>query len=311
MKKELNTENIGKLEPRSKYYKCWDDSIKNFFVRVLPSGTKTFAIYYRHNGRDCEYRLGKVGSITAKQARKLAQIKIGEIAKGVDIQAEKKASARAEKLAKTESLGAFIANEYKPYVLADPDRSTAQDTLDKLSQSFSHLFHLQMSELTPWHIEQWRKERAKQGVKAATQNRQLMALKGALSTAVELGIIDKNPIKNVKPKKVDDNPTPRYLSAAEEKRLRDALDHREQRIRQERITANSWRQVRSYKLHKDLTKDKFVDYLKPMVLLALNTGMRRGELFSLEWKNVDLNNRDIEIEGLKAKSKKNKAYSIK
>ena len=114
----------------------------------------------------------------------------------------------------------------------------------------------------------------------------------------------ENPIKNVKPKKVDDNPTPRYLSAAEEKRLRDALDHREQRIRQERITANSWRQVRSYKLHKDLNKDKFVDYLRPLVLLALNTGMRRGELFSLEWKNIELKNRNLTIEGLKAKSKK-------
>ena len=29
-------------------------------------------------------------------------------------------------------------------------------------------------------------------------------------------------------------------------------------------------------------------YLRPIVVLALNTGMRRGEILGLEWKNIDL-----------------------
>lgn len=29
-------------------------------------------------------------------------------------------------------------------------------------------------------------------------------------------------------------------------------------------------------------------YLKRIVVLAINTGMRRGEILGLEWKNVDL-----------------------
>jgi integrase len=42
-------------------------------------------------------------------------------------------------------------------------------------------------------------------------------------------------------------------------------------------------------------------YLRPAVVLALNTGMRRGELLSLEWQRVDLIHGRIRI--LKAKTK--------
>ena len=36
-------------------------------------------------------------------------------------------------------------------------------------------------------------------------------------------------------------------------------------------------------------------FLRPLVVLALNTGMRRGELLNLEWSRVDLNQRAIRI----------------
>ena len=50
--------------------------------------------------------------------------------------------------------------------------------------------------------------------------------------------------------------------------------------------------------------DGFTDYLMPMVLVALNTGMRRGELFSLDWQSVNLERAMVTVTAGNAKSRK-------
>jgi integrase len=92
------------------------------------------------------------------------------------------------------------------------------------------------------------------------------------------------------------------LSAEEETRLRQALDDREERIRRERDPANAWRRARGYELLPDLRQCAFADYLKPLVLISLHTGMRRGELFQLSWESVDLTAARITVHGATAKS---------
>src|SRR3546814_4759453 len=46
------------------------------------------------------------------------------------------------------------------------------------------------------------------------------------------------------------------------------------------------------------------DLLKPLVLLSINTGARRGELFDLDWSNVDLERRVMTVTGATAKSRR-------
>ncbi|MBF0266186.1 MAG: tyrosine-type recombinase/integrase, partial [Gammaproteobacteria bacterium] len=44
---------------------------------------------------------------------------------------------------------------------------------------------------------------------------------------------------------------------------------------------------RGYPLLPDISISSYSDHLGPMVLLALNTGLRRGELFNLKWSEID------------------------
>lgn len=42
------------------------------------------------------------------------------------------------------------------------------------------------------------------------------------------------------------------------------------------------------------------NHLKPIVIIALNTGMRRGEILGLKWENINLSKRSIHVEDSKA-----------
>ena len=87
-------------------------------------------------------------------------------------------------------------------------------------------------------------------------------------------------------------------------RLLAALDAREARIRSERARYNQWLEERGKPLLPDLNETPFADYFKPMILLALNTGIRRNALFSLVWGDVDLRRKFLLLRAATAKSGK-------
>jgi len=120
-----------------------------------------------------------------------------------------------------------------------------------------------LSDLTSWDAEKLKVQLSK-SVAPATVNRLLGNVKHMMSMAVKWNILSKNPFAGVKLLPVPKFPE-RILGKEEE----------------ERVLASCGR-VRA-------------PYLRSLVVLALNTGMRKGEILSLQWVQVDLTNRLIHI----------------
>ncbi len=63
-------------------YFIWDDEVKGFAIRILPSGTRMYQIQYRKGGRTRRASIGRHGVLTADQARTQAKVILGRVACG-------------------------------------------------------------------------------------------------------------------------------------------------------------------------------------------------------------------------------------
>jgi integrase len=111
-------------------------------------------------------------------------------------------------------------------------------------------------EITPQDIERKLNELAEDGRKPATVNRYRTLLSLVFSLAVRNGKLSANPVRQVKPRK-ENNERVRFLEPEEETKLRKEI--------------------------RELGAEREAEFE-----LALNTGMRRGEQYRLRWQDVDL-----------------------
>lgn len=300
MIKKITMRLVKSLPVKDKAYDVRDTEISGFAIRVRPTGSMTYLLFYRNaKGQKRTHTIGK--GLTAVQARDIAQVKYAEVAQGVDINERDKAVKAKAEQQKASTLKSFLANVYKDWLLSN--RKSGKDGYSRLNRSFSGLVNKQLESITKWDIQSWRKQRKESGTSDYTLKRDLSELKAMLVRAKDWGFIETNPLYDFKYGKLDDNQIDRYLSNIERKQLYNALNDREQELVAKRQSGNEWRKERGYELMSDF-KHGFVDHLQPLVILALNTGLRRGELFQLSWSNVNLGSKQITVASTTAKSKK-------
>ena len=84
-RRTLTDKGVSALKPRAKRYHFADPEMKAHFIRVMPSGTKSFAVFARDpSGKQVLHTIGAVGVITIEEARQKARAAVAAIKAGAD-----------------------------------------------------------------------------------------------------------------------------------------------------------------------------------------------------------------------------------
>jgi integrase len=258
-------------------------------LRVQPSGVRTF---YVQLGRGQRVRIGPAGTFTLKQAE--------EQAKKFILNPE----SAARKFSDGITLGEYLTHHYKSHAIAK--NKTGQQSIDRITTVWGKLLNKRISDISANEIDRARDKRINAGISPSTVNREVAALSGALAHWVKNNNGAIHPLTDLEALKVADDETIRYLSSIETSRLREALSTRDTLAAIERTSANQWRTNRGYQVMPEITR--YCDHMTPMVLLSLNTGLRQGELFSLQWISVDMERRTLSV--LASHSKGNRTRTV-
>ena len=172
------------------------------------------------------------------------------------------------KIAKGEYLGVYeerkipfdkYAEQYLNYSKANKAWSSYRRdrfSINKLASFFKGKY---LFEITSQMIEKYKATRLEK-VAPATVNRELACLKHMFTKAIDWGFVKANPAKGVKRLKEPPGRL-RYLKTEEVEALLRACS----------------------------------DNIRPIVVIALNTGMRKSEILNLKWSDVDLKNLKITV----------------
>jgi site-specific recombinase XerD len=288
---------LAKSKPPSRPQEIRDKTA-HLILRHQPTGYLSLYVELGRGKRErlCNAReiLDENSTLTIRQVRKTAARKRAQHADGRNFADER----RREREIPTFS--SYLEETYGPWV--QQNRRSGQQTLARLKSCFEEdLGKLKLADISLARLETWRAARQRKGIKPETINRDVTALRAALSHAVKLNLIQENPLDDVDMAEVDRNKRViRALTSDEKSELMEALVARDQLKRERRNNANHWRNERNYELLPGL--GQFADVLTPAVIVSLETGIRRGELFGLQWPSVDLDNKNLRVEGPTAKT---------
>ncbi len=296
MSRKLTATVIKNLKPRAARYLVTDSHTPGLVLKVSPNGGKYFYYRYRPSGssRVLEEPIGNASTLSLADARGAATIKAGEVAKGVDLRAVRRAVREQETGDTNDSrlhLFNYIEHYYSPYAMEHS--VTAVDIVRTLKREFEFLKDKPIDQIDSHDIEQWRTSRGKD-VTFARIKRIYTYLKACINTAVKhYKLIDRFELQNYSLKrKITEKVNPpkiRYLAREEEKRLLSALEERDKELREKRARYVEWQSGRNHKKRRlePYSDQDYPDHVTPIVVLAYHTGFDLGDIFDLHWEHVD------------------------
>lgn len=236
-----------------------DDEVPGFGVRVYPSGRKVYSLRYRNAaGRQRMLKLGQHGELTVEEARNKARREKVRVLEGEDPLAE-----REKERTGIQTVGGLMNRWIEDYAKAHRRRWT-EDRRRANARIRPALGKTGVTELTVEKLAAWHRRLGKESPVEA--NRCLETLRAAWRWASSHGLLPEGA----------EDPTGRI------KRFRET--GRDRWLRKEELEAL----MEETRKHPD-------PYIRAAIPLLLLTGLRKGELLSARWEDVDLERAEIRL----------------
>ncbi len=279
MKVKITQQVISGIISTGESYTISDDgrgAIPGFHARVSAKGNVVFYQYYKtHTGDRRNFKIGSSNDWTVASARDKAQeIKV-LVKKGGDPHAEKQTIKREVLATSGRNFRNFLFGLYKEIELVK--FKTGDQVLKRIEAIAldAGIMEKDLLHIRSIDLEKWRSKRLKAGIAVSTLNRDITAVRSLMKSAVRLLELEENPLKNLKSLKDDHDGRVRYLTFDERNRLNNALNDNR-------------------------------TYMRPLVFIALNTGMRRGEILTLLWSDINLHRGVITLRAEETKTRRSR-----
>jgi len=152
-------------------------------------------------------------------------------------------------------------------------------SMNHLNRAFKNV---RLAEINPGIVRKYITDRKEDNMAPATINREISLLKSILYAAEYDGLIDSNPIRGRRVKKLEES------------------NSREKVILDMRLTDSDLRRL----------VECAIPHFQPILKLAIVTGMRRGEILKMKWSDINLRLGTIRIPKENSKSKKERIVPI-
>jgi len=244
-----------------------DRDLAGLLLEVRPSGTSTYFLRYKSDGRTKYVNLGFSSAVSLADARKKAKALKAEISLGADPRGEE--NARKE----VPTYSEFFEKHYLPHAKQHKRSWKRDEELYRLR--IKGVFgSKRLNQISRQQIQSFHTALKLEGLAPASCDHHLKLIKHSLNLAIDWGMLtEKNPAVRV-PLFNADNKVEHYLSEADLEKLLMVL----------RTDAN-----------------------RPICLIAmflLSTGCRLNEALSATWSQVDRQNRVWRISASNSKSKR-------
>lgn len=252
---------------------------------------------YRYTDDTGKRRVATIGSYPTMKADEAAQKAMEWRNQKADPLAEthkRKVAARsAEQISESRSLRAYLDGIYTLH--QSRKKNAGKHTVEMIRGNFPNLLDRDMTTICAADIKAWQSKREKEQLAHVTLQRAYGALRTLLRHAVTEQILDSNPIPGVSLRAPTAEAKARSLSA-------DARAHRRMLTSDELAGLNKGvelfaeelrQQRRSSRKHgksylPDLETVSFPHWFVPFFHLAMHTGMRPGDLYTLTWQELNL-----------------------